>query len=312
MLSEIALSPAIFRTASYESSAMADVCLRPLSKAFLDDCIVRDLGGGEWHKQLLEQRGSLDKRGKEFLKKLMQRLAQCPLVGTSTPCNDQEWENEAILSHQEYHQVTGFIFSLESITNRHLGNKLVSCPEKLPNAPFWNSRPCSRRVSRLITSYLELLEPLFKHTNSVMLIDPHLDPSVDRYRDFIGLLTAPALKSRNPKPSIEVHRVSWMGDGREKRSRKEDIERIFRTNLESALRQSGVAVDVFLWDDFHDRFFLTNLIGLSWSNGFDTTIDPSATVTVTKLSRLDLDDVQKEFAENSTRHRLNLKFRIGA
>lgn len=310
MLSEFVLSPAIFRVASYESNAMADVCLRPLGKALLDDCIIRDLGAGEWHKQLSGQGETLHEKGKELLKKLKSqgRLCRFPLVGTSIPENDREWEIEGLNAHDP---PDGFIFSSTSKENRHSGNKLVTSPELLPNAPFWEARTCSKRIPRSLKSYQELLNPLLRYAGSILLIDPHLDPSETRYRGLIGLFTSAAVSNRDIKPRIEVHRGCWLGNSDDKRSKAEEIEKRFRDNWEAELRRYGITVDLFLWDDFHDRFFLTNLLGLSWSNGFDTTTDPSATVTVAKISRDNRYDVQSEFAQNSTSHRLDCKFRIG-
>lgn len=313
MLSEFILSPAIFRAASYQSTAMADVCFRPLGKAILDDCIVRDLGLGEWRKQLSEQRETLHEKGKELLKKLDKqgRLSRFPLAGTSMPDTDLDWEAEGLNSH-EHQRIDGLIFSSDSKKIRHANNKLVTCPELLPNAPIWESRTCSKRVKRSRESYGELLNPLLRHATSIMLIDPHLDPSQDRYRDLFDLLTSETVRNRKIKPQIEVHRICWSGNSKEKRSKAKDIEKIFRDNWEAELRRLGLAIDVYLWEDFHDRFFLTNLLGLSWSNGFDTTTDSSATVTVTKISRLDLYEVQEEFSLNSTKHRREHKFRLGA
>ena len=102
-----------------------------------------------------------------------------------------------------------------------------------------------------------------------------------------------------------------MGDGRDKRERSTDHERIFRQHLEPELRKAGVEVRIFLWDDFHDRFLASNLIGLSWSNGFDTNEDAASSVTVTRLSRSDRDDLQKEFSVNSLKHDLKHQFVIG-
>ncbi len=66
-----------------------------------------------------------------------------------------------------------------------------------------------------------------------------------------------------------------------------------------------------IWPDFHDRFLVTDLVGLSMSNGFDASNARGATITVTRLSRKDRDDVQKEFDPASNRLGQPRRFRIG-
>jgi hypothetical protein len=102
-----------------------------------------------------------------------------------------------------------------------------------------------------------------------------------------------------------------MGDGRDRCERSAEHEETFRQYLEPQLRQAGVQAKIFLWDDFHDRFLASDLIGLSWSNGFDTNADPASSVTVARLSKGDRDDLQQEFSDNSTKHHLKHQFVIG-
>jgi hypothetical protein len=313
MLSEFALSPSVFRIASYESATVAELCIRQIAQALREDCIVRDLCSGEWSAQLDQQKDVFHVKAKELLKNLKKgnRLACYPRAGPQTPDNDPGWEAEAILSHGK-RRLTGCVFSQPAKQERYKNDPLVSCPEKLLSAPFWTARSCSRRISRSINAYMDLLAPVLLHANSIMFIDPHLDPSQKRYSDFWKLITPELLTNRVPKPRIEIHRVAWTGDGRDKQPRVEQIKTDFRNSLEACLKDAVVAIDVFLWDDFHDRFLLTELLGTSWSNGFDINEAPSSSVTVTRLSRSDRDEVQNEFTANSTRHHLQGRFKIGS
>jgi len=143
-----------------------------------------------------------------------------------------------------------------------------------------------------------------------MFIDPHLDPSKPGYRDFAQLLAAAG--QRNPAPAIEIHRVCWE-DSQDKRFSREFQERIqtsFRATLGPVARSAGLRVEVLVWDDFHDRYLICNLIGISLPNGFDTTTDPSSVTRWTRLGRDDRDGVQREFDPASTRHGLRDRFVI--
>lgn len=98
MLSEFALSPSVFRTASYESATVADLCIRQMGQALREDSIVRDMCSGEWLNQLLQNEILLHGRAKELLKKLKSgnRLACYPRAGPQTPDNDPGWEGKRI------------------------------------------------------------------------------------------------------------------------------------------------------------------------------------------------------------------------
>jgi hypothetical protein len=310
MLSELALGTEVFRTDEYGDAAFADVCLAQFRAAVFEDFVVRDLRMGGWHAYVLAQEGRLHPKGKELLKKLksQKRLISHISFRPTDPVTDEEWENEALGTHTQI-PLAGMVFGQQAKTLRHEANPLVACPQKLTSAPFWSSRTCSRRIPRKIGEYRKLLDLVLCHANWLAFIDPHLNPSDRKYRDFHQLLASCA--RRNPAPLLEIHRVAWMGDGHDRRERSTDHERIFRQHLEPQLRQGGVQVRIFLWDDFHDRFLASNLIGLSWSNGFDTSADAASSVTVARLSRSDRDDLQQEFSVNSPKHHLKHQFVIG-
>ena len=77
----------------------------------------------------------------------------------------------------------------------------------------------------------------------------------------------------------------------------------------TVLRAAGLRAEVFVWDDFHDRYLISNLIGISLSNGFDT--KANQTTTWTRLGRKDRDDVRREFHPATGSHKLQLRFEVG-
>jgi hypothetical protein len=84
----------------------------------------------------------------------------------------------------------------------------------------------------------------------------------------------------------------------------------FRHNLTGPLTLANLSVQVFVWDDFHDRYLISNIVGISVPNGFDTTTAHNAKTTWTRLGRVDRDDVQREFDPPSGRHKLHHKFTL--
>ena len=57
----------------------------------------------------------------------------------------------------------------------------------------------------------------------------------------------------------------------------------------------GLIAEVFIWSDFHDRFMISDVIGINASAGFDVTNRPNDFATWSRLGRRDKDDVQRRF-----------------
>ena len=88
------------------------------------------------------------------------------------------------------------------------------------------------------------------------------------------------------------------------------FERRLRDGMSANLRAASLHAEVFIRDDFHDRYLISNLIGVSLPNGFDTTRNPDSITRWTRLGRCDGDDVQREFYPASRRHALHTRFTI--
>ena len=84
----------------------------------------------------------------------------------------------------------------------------------------------------------------------------------------------------------------------------------FGGELAERLRAAGLQAEVFVWDDFHDRYLISNLAGVSLPNGFDTTNNSNDTTTWSRLGRDERDDVQREFDPASQRHVLRDRFTV--
>ena len=87
----------------------------------------------------------------------------------------------------------------------------VACIEKLTGTNWWQKRSPSLTVDRKTSKYLVALERVLKQANSLMFIDPNLDPTSRSYREFDRLLVP--LVGRAIKPRIEIHRSFCKGDG---------------------------------------------------------------------------------------------------
>ena len=139
-----------------------------------------------------------------------------------------------------------------------------------------------------------------------MFIDAHVDPSLARYSDFVKLVCK--MGGRFPKPLIEIHRVCYIGSGQSRQIvPTSDWETRFRQAMSPSLTTAGLSAKVLIWDDFHDRHIISDLIGIGMLNGLDTTTASTKT-TWNRLGRTDRDDVQREFDPASGTHSLRGQF----
>lgn len=295
MLNEIALTPDVFDGSLYSSQEACSIHLRYIREPLLSEVLVRNLGKGGWSNYIASTTDRWHLTGKELFKKLatQNRLRTFDRAGEYEPQNDDQWCSEAIASSQiENLEV---ILSTDSIAGGHKDCGLVHPIEKATNSKWWQGRSPSRIVRRNIEEYLRVLKLVLSSANSLIFVDPHIDPSQPRYSNFIQLLLA---AKRNPAAKLEVHRCCYEGSGQSRQiftgAGRAELEGRFRDNWRLPLEQAGIKVSVFVWPDLHDRALISNLIGMRLSNGFDESSAIAETVTFSRLGRNDSDTIQRD------------------
>ena len=267
-------------------------------------------GAGEWRRLFQDNNRSWYRRGKELVKKLFtqQRLIEFEPVLPNQPADDQGWCAEALGTHQAF-PFSGGVIVTESVKNAYPRDPLVARIDRLGSAQWWASRSPSVRLRRTLEDYKEHLDLILRYSNSLLFIDPYLDPTKPRYQGFRELLAHAG--NRTSSPLIEIHRVCYEGSGQNREILDvKKLEDNFRYGLENHLHSAGLKVRVFVWDDFHDRYLISNLIGILLPNGFDTTAKPNDRTTWNRLGRTDRDGVQREFDPASNQHKLHKQFTI--
>jgi len=310
LLRDYAITPDVFDVTSYSSEAVARLHLSSIREVMMTEGLVRDLRDGEWRALFADGGRPWHRHTKELLRKLATqgRLMEAPPARPAAPATDLEWCAEAVASHA-HEALTGGVIVTEPVKAVHSTQPVVERIDRLARAPWWNSRSPSVRLARNLVEYQEHLRPILRCANSLQFIDPHLDPGRRGYREFADLLATAG--RRTPAPLIELHRVCCTGSGRGRRILDVgEIKRVFRDALATPLFDAGLRAEVFIWDDFHDRYLISNLMGVSLPNGFDTTPDPNDITTWTRLGRSSRDDVQREFETASRRHVLHECFGI--
>lgn len=307
LVAEYALTPDVFDSTSYASSEVCALHLQALKEVLLQEGLVRNLRGGDWARVFAVDTRPWHLRAKELLRKLVtqHRLIPRPSSLAIAPTTDAQWCDEALATHAVA-AVNGIIVT-NGIAGDYATKPIVSAVERLATAPWWASRSPSIRLERTLPEYQAALALVLRHANHIMFVDPHVDPGEPRYRDLATLIQGAA--GRTPAPNIEIHRVCYRGSGRDRVILNcADIEATFRLEMGGRLAGSGLSVEVFVWDDFHDRYLVSNIVGILVPNGFDTTGARSARTTWARLGREQRDDVQREFDPASRRHALRARF----
>jgi hypothetical protein len=306
LLAEYAITPDVFDTTAYSSDEVCGLHLQVLKDVLLHEGLVRDLRSGEWARIFDDASRPWHRRGKELLKKLrtQHRTVLTNATHPMQPQTDAEWCLEALGSHAS--RPLAGVIATDATAAPHAGNATISSVSRLANASWWAGRRPSLRVNRTLADYQAALDSVLLHANSMMFIDPFIDPTNGQYGDLMKLLAI--LRGRTVKPLIEIHRAAWYEGGNDKRARVEQVVAALQPSFHAMAKGAGVSVEVFLWDDIHDRFLITDLIGISLPYGFGTTKAPNAQTTWTRLGREDSDSIQLEFdpAHRRPRHRFTV------
>lgn len=309
MLVEYAILPDVFSPSTYDSPEASKHHLSLLKDAIRSRGLVRNLHAGSWLRFVQENRDRWDmSRIKELLKVILRdRLCDSAACGEAVPSTATEWCQEALESHL-VSPLQGIIAD-QPTADLHKDENLIAAATQLTEKTWWLGGKNSIELKRSTDDYLQALGPTLKHSKSIMFVDPHLDPTRPDYRSIVELLKA--CGTRTLAHRIEIHRVCFSGSGIDRNVNVPlaEWEERFKSRLGQIIQQMGLHVEVFLWDDFHDRYLISNLIGILMPNGFDT----DARMSVTRWARLDRDhrdSVEKEFDPESSRHKLRHRFSI--
>ena len=307
LIADYAITPDVFDVTSYSGEEVCGLQLGRIKDAMMDEGLVRDLRAGEWRRLFVDSARPWHRRAKEIVKKLARdgRLIRFASEGPP-PNSDRDWCAEALASYTRA-PMTGGVIATASVKASYPEEPVVERIDSLETAPWWRARGSSVRPERSLDAYRRHLKLILSHARSLQFVDPYLDPERDHYRSFADLLAGAG--NRPAPPLIEIHR-KCPDDHDRMAQNLNHIEAVFHRELAQHLRATGLSVEVFVWDDFHDRYLISNLIGIGMQNGFDTSGKPGDLTTWTRLARQDRDDVQREFDPASRRHRLRTQFKV--
>lgn len=297
MLAEYALSPCIFDINSYNGddkssrNKLCDSSLKNIRDILIEEeALVRNLHNGDWSKYVLNI-SSKHPNTKYILRVL--NLRSVKSIKIVEPSSHLEWCQEALESHKR--EALNGIIASQSMAANFLNEKIISSIEDISIVGWLRSRSNSVRLSRITKDYLDNLRLILSNANSIKFIDPYLDPSGTNYKEFYQLISA-IQRTSGAAPRIEVHR-KYSGSPSDPPLTQDDWINRFK-RLSNTLVTAKLKIEVFVWDDFHDRYLISNLIGINLNNGFDISTANDMT-TWNKLSRQVKEDINKEFTPDS-------------
>jgi hypothetical protein len=304
MMSRFAITPEALAEGRCSSTAALELCIGCLNDLCRTEGIFIDMRNGDWGRAT-DIVGPLAKRFLTFARK-NRRLIFVPPQLPNEPDDDEGWLWEA----QKFHAT----FPCRAIiTNKELAEIYKEAPvvsiERVNQTSWWEARSASRIITRTTAGYLQALDLISRHANSLMFIDPYIDPKAFGYREFPQLLLAAGATGR--RPLIEIHRASWR-----KIAGKNDVQQLsqWRADFDEwsqRLAKAGLKATVFLWEKMHDRFLITDLAGISVPYGFDISNDPLETSTWSRLGVNERDQHQKGFDPACGVHGFVHRFEIG-
>lgn len=299
LLADYAITPDVFDVRSYSTGDECEARIDNIRETMLDEGLVRDLRDTAWSLLFL---GSGPRpwhpRGRELLKKMKKqgRLLPFSSVLPQRPADDRAWCAEA-LATDEVRSFRGGVITTRFVKDSYVDDPRVARIDRLSSAPWWSSRSPSVRLQRTLDDYEKHLDLLLRFSSSLRFIDPHLDPGKLRYGSFGKLLQRAG--NRVPTPRVQIHRVCYEGSGSRRRLPLTDdptyFRQMFHDALADSLRAAELRAEVFIWPDFHDRYLISNLVGISLQNGFDVSPAPDDSTTWSRLGRDNRDDIQREF-----------------
>ncbi len=317
MLHEFAVSPDIFLSSAFGVKIDKDafipgvthghLALSSLLKGIERFGVIRNLSGGKWWEVVDGRKEGLHPKSREVLKKLNfnGRVVAAPARMEGSPTAEKDWLAEAVASHGAEPKITQF-FGTDEFCASVKGADHENLPVGISRMPYclpFSGGGCSIKIKRNINAYIEVLRPLIKYSRSLMFIDPYLDLSAPNYADFVILLEA--IASINPDAEVELHR-QIKPSPRDPILTASDWKQRFAQVIATRPALNKLSVSVFVWDEFHDRYFVSNLMGISVPYGFDTTVKDEAT-RWSMLSTEDANDVREEFTEGDPRKRRKLQ-----
>lgn len=304
LLYEFAITPDVFDT-HVISDLASEKDLKQILKGVRENGIIADLHRSRWSQHVHDirvpsLRPEVRDRVLSLLKSLhdRNRIVRHPKRLEGDPTTDEQWLQLAIESHRRV-PFTQIIAGRELCDGCTVAGLPLTPLTDVLDSPGWDARKRSKTLTKSESDFRTTLSPLLRHARVIRLIDPYLVPRTARFFATIKLVIELAGKRGYGQPidcRIDIH----AGDP----SRYDDGDFAGESAQErlsawqSALRAIDISphrVRVFLWKNYnggeslHDRFIITDQIGITVPGGLDCR---SYSANTTTWSVMEFEDQQ--------------------
>lgn len=303
--SQFAIIPGSFDPALASSPNALDLGIGCLNDLCRGKGLFLDLRAGEWSAAL----ENVNAKGKVFLKfaRNRHRIVQAPPQLPTEPEDDESWMWEA----QAYHQKSPCqaIIAPGQLAEQYSSDQVVAGLEKLNQTEWWAERSASLTIKRRTKDYRSALALVMRHAHLLMFIDACIDPCAPNYEEFPQLLLAAG--SNENKPTIEIHRASWRKVGGKNKVQPLAAWIADFDGWSEKLARADMKADVFIWEDTHDRYLVSDIISISLPYGFDIGGDGEPPTTWSRIGTKEIERLQLEYEPSCKMHGLVGSFSLG-
>ena len=291
MLSEFAILPDVMIAHNYEHPDLAKLCLRSLFNSLEKDGVVRDLSSN-WRNELIRSPNHLHPVARELMEFLVKHGRITPDVVSSVDKKNsiEEWLALAVNSHEKLPLDAIVAKSAKTVKSA----PIVDVTEL--NGPDWSKKlnTESLHVACSLGGYTNALRKIARLSKQMIIIDPYLYPNsyTGNYKQFPDLLVKFATQNKYLHFDIHV---------KEQKNERVDVDS-FMTSLKKSNWKGELRL--FVWSQLHDRFILSNLIGLAMPKGLEILGRKETPRIWTRLSENHRKKIAEEHDPNLQRNKI--------
>lgn len=289
MLYQFAITPEVFEYASIKEMSPPGIVLEELLRGICDNGLLADIHAGQWlaavrKNQLARELPSELRDSIESLLNVLysrNRIIRYPLGSAKFQDDDYRWLRWSLERHNA-DSLTGVFTTDAMIELSELQNTLLVRISKALSSNCWLGRKRSLSFTKVASNLQQHLAPIVRYANKVSLIDPYMNCREDRFLNTVQHC-ANLLGRNDGKQNlgiIHIHAGDPLNTGlAEHRESSQDRLKRWSIALRQMAQQWGHTFRVFLWGKqktslglgrvFHDRYIITDQVGISTPSGLD-------------------------------------------
>lgn len=286
MIYEFAITPGVFDADVLQDPDVARDLIRVL-EGLTSNGLVSDIASEELQTELGRRIHRLPAgRVKEEVMTLVslldrrQRFVPREYVGQVWPNTDPEWYDEAVASSsiEPIHAIVTSPATIEARPRRgdHVGVGSVC------SSDVWTSQRRTAPINRTTAAFIAALRPMLVSARSLKIVDPYIaripDPRfVQSLSEVVRVATDRAVGTA--LRILEIYTSTGGSNPASWDTWKVNFEAEFRRAF-GVFARGDLTFDVFVWEkrgngpDLHNRFLLSNAVGVQLGYGLDESTSP--------------------------------------